>query len=308
MAAEWGAYGRIRSVEGSGTRRISPTGPIPSTGWSWSRELMACMATVRPIPVRIRSASRSTCAALARTMPPLSQYKNRTRRTPACLQTATASSGLILDGSIRSGLRHALRGLPLGLPELDQLLVGLAPPRGLRDDVDHDAGDDGHGGEPDHPGVPLGERWEARRVPRADEDEQDRQEVDDEPDRTAHVQPAHRDPSLALEALRLGALGEEDVQEQQCGRDAPHDRDARVQDVEVLVRVGLARAEDEEDEDGEDRRDHRLECDRVRRDLVPVDLADLMGQPLLHAGHEQQPPERVVVDDGDRQYDPRQHQ
>src|SRR6266508_6876134 len=158
MAAECGAYGRIRSVEGSGTSRTSPTGPIPSTGWSWSRELMACMATFRPIPVRIRSASRSTCAALARTMPPLSQYRNRTRRTPACLQTATASSGVIRCRiETRSGPRHVLRDLPLGLPELDQLFVGLAPPRSLRHEVDHDAGDDGHGGEPDHPSVPLGE-------------------------------------------------------------------------------------------------------------------------------------------------------
>src|SRR4029453_11641873 len=129
---------------------------------------MACIATVRPIPVRIRSASRSTCAALARTMPPLSQYRNRTRRTPACLQPATASSGVMRRRSeTRSGPREVLRDLPLGLPELDQLFVGLALAGLLRDHVDHDAGDDGHGGEPDHPGVPLGERREARRVPRA---------------------------------------------------------------------------------------------------------------------------------------------
>ena len=34
IAAERGAYGRTRKVDGSGTRRTSPTGPMPSTGWS----------------------------------------------------------------------------------------------------------------------------------------------------------------------------------------------------------------------------------------------------------------------------------
>src|SRR5438093_325359 len=52
-----GAYGKMRKVSGSGTRRISPTGPIPSTGCSWSSEFMACMATVRPMPLRIRPSS-----------------------------------------------------------------------------------------------------------------------------------------------------------------------------------------------------------------------------------------------------------
>ncbi len=39
-------------------------------------------------------------------------------------------------------------------------------------------------------------------------------DVDHEPDRTAEIQEADRDPPLALEPLRLGTLREEDVEEQ----------------------------------------------------------------------------------------------
>ena len=39
-----GAYGSTRNVSRSGTSRISPTGPIPSTGWSWSSPFIACIA------------------------------------------------------------------------------------------------------------------------------------------------------------------------------------------------------------------------------------------------------------------------
>ena len=106
----------------------------------------------------------------------------------------------------------------------------------------------------------------------------------------------------------LGSLGEEDVEEQQRGRDAPHDRHAGVERVEDLVRVALPGAEDEEDQDRDDRCDHGLQDDGVRRNLVLVHLADLVGQALLHAGHEQQPGERVVVDDRRGEEDPRQDQ
>ncbi len=44
---------------------------------------MAIIATVSPIPSTIRSASRSIGVVLPRIVPPLSQYRNRTRRTPA---------------------------------------------------------------------------------------------------------------------------------------------------------------------------------------------------------------------------------
>jgi predicted TIM-barrel fold metal-dependent hydrolase len=73
---------------------------------------------------------------------------------------------------------------------------------------DHDAGDDGHGGEPDHPGVPLESVGSPDRVPGADEDEQHRQDVDDEPT-TPHrySQPtaplALEPPSAALLAKKM---------------------------------------------------------------------------------------------------------
>ncbi len=112
----------------------------------------------------------------------------------------------------------------------------------------------------------------------------------------------------SLEPLRVRALGEEDVEEQQRGRDAPDDRQPGVQRVEGLVRVVVAGAEPEEHDDRDDRRDHGLQDHRVRRHLVPVDLADLVREPPLQAGHEQQPRERVVVDDRRGQEHPREDQ
>ena len=94
ITADRGAYGITVNVAGSGTRRISPTGPIPSTAWSWSSEFIACIATVSPTPVAIRSARCSTGTTFPRTTPPLSQYSRRTSRTPASRHDTRISSAV----------------------------------------------------------------------------------------------------------------------------------------------------------------------------------------------------------------------
>src|SRR2546422_5346303 len=99
---------------------------------------MACIATVRPMPARIRSASRSMWTALPRITPPLSQYRNRTSRTPAARQATTTSSEVI--DSTRG---RVFRDLPLGQILRDELLVRLAASGRLRDEVDHDPTDHG---------------------------------------------------------------------------------------------------------------------------------------------------------------------
>src|SRR5437773_50107 len=67
----------------------------------------------------------------------------------------------------------------------DELLVGLAAPGRLRDEVDHDPADHGDRREGDHPRVPDAEFGEPGRVPRAHEDEQHGQDIDDEADHPA---------------------------------------------------------------------------------------------------------------------------
>ena len=108
IAADRGAYGSTVNVDGSGTRRISPTGPIPSTGWNWSSEFIACIAFVSPTPVAIRSARCSTGTTLPRTTPPLSQYRKRTSRTSASRHDATSSSavGTVIVPKCGSLCRH----------------------------------------------------------------------------------------------------------------------------------------------------------------------------------------------------------
>ena len=52
--------------------RTSPTGPIPSTGASWSSMFIACIATVRPIPSVMRLRRNWLAVAFPRVTPPLS--------------------------------------------------------------------------------------------------------------------------------------------------------------------------------------------------------------------------------------------
>ena len=52
-------------MSGSGTMRSSPTGPIPSTGCSWSREFIASIASVTPIPPRRRCLQPASAVAFA---------------------------------------------------------------------------------------------------------------------------------------------------------------------------------------------------------------------------------------------------
>src|SRR5712691_6205491 len=89
-----GAYGSTRNVSGSGTSRISPTGPIPSTGCSWSSVFIACIATVSPIPLRMRPSSPSIPLALARTVPSFPHQRKRTRRRSASCAFSTTSCAL----------------------------------------------------------------------------------------------------------------------------------------------------------------------------------------------------------------------
>ena len=68
----------------SGTSRISPTGPIPSTGWSWSSAVHR-LHRRRSGRCRSRAGPRARACALAfaRTVPSLPHQRKRTRRRPA---------------------------------------------------------------------------------------------------------------------------------------------------------------------------------------------------------------------------------
>ena len=68
-----GAYGRMLNVSGSGTRRISPTGPYVASGASVSTLVNDCIPFTRPMPLFMRRASCPTWVLLPRTTPPLSQ-------------------------------------------------------------------------------------------------------------------------------------------------------------------------------------------------------------------------------------------
>ena len=72
--------------------RTSPTGPMPATGWSWSSEFIACMATVSPMPALRRPPSPCRADALARTVPSFPHHRKRTRRMP---RSSTVSSELV---------------------------------------------------------------------------------------------------------------------------------------------------------------------------------------------------------------------
>src|SRR5579875_3088288 len=64
---------------------------MPSTAASDSTPVNACIARVWPMPSRIRAASLLACVALPRMIPPLSQYRNRTRRKCAAWACWTTS-------------------------------------------------------------------------------------------------------------------------------------------------------------------------------------------------------------------------
>ena len=90
-----GAYGRIVNVAGSGTSRISPTGPYDASGARESRLVKDCMPFTSPIPLAIRRSSALMCVLLPRITPPLSQYRNRTSWRPRSSAVLTMSSGVI---------------------------------------------------------------------------------------------------------------------------------------------------------------------------------------------------------------------
>ena len=78
-----GAYGRTRNVSRSGTSRISPTGPIPSTGWSWSSPLIACIADRQADAAREPPFQAVPAARLRAHVPSLPHQRKRTRRRPS---------------------------------------------------------------------------------------------------------------------------------------------------------------------------------------------------------------------------------
>ena len=89
-----GAYGRTVNVSTSGTSRTSPTGPIPGTGCSWSSPFIACIATVRPMPLEMRPSRLPMALAFARTVPSFPHQRKRTRRRSASRASFTTSVGL----------------------------------------------------------------------------------------------------------------------------------------------------------------------------------------------------------------------
>src|SRR6188472_433654 len=105
-----GAYGRSTKVSGSGTSRISPTGPYVASGARKSRLVNDCMPFTSPIPLCIRRASAPMWVLLPRMTPPLSQYRKRTSWTPRSFASLTICSGVM--GVSRSRWlrrRHLLR-------------------------------------------------------------------------------------------------------------------------------------------------------------------------------------------------------
>src|SRR6266446_2838484 len=105
-----GAYGRTTNVAGSGTRRISSTGPYVASGARESRLVNDCMPFTSPIPDVIRRLSALMCVLLPRITPPLSQYRNRTSWRPCASAVLTISSGVIAMGLGPSLRRRDLVG------------------------------------------------------------------------------------------------------------------------------------------------------------------------------------------------------
>src|SRR6266545_1901613 len=64
---------------------------MPSTGCSWSSAFIACIATVRPMPLAIRPSSPVRPLAFARTVPSLPHQRKRTSRTPSSSTRSTTS-------------------------------------------------------------------------------------------------------------------------------------------------------------------------------------------------------------------------
>src|SRR6266511_3910155 len=64
---------------------------MPSTGWSWSSAFIACIATVRPMPLVMRPSSPVRPLAFARTVPSLPHQRKRTSRTPSSSTRSTTS-------------------------------------------------------------------------------------------------------------------------------------------------------------------------------------------------------------------------
>ena len=113
-----------------------------------------------------------------------------------------------------------------------------------------------------------------------------------------------RDAHL-LELRRECPLDEENVREEQHHRHAPDHRHRGLEEPIGSLVVATAHPW-VEDRDDEDRRQHGLRQDRVDRHLALIDAAELGGHPLLETRHEQQPGERVVVDDRVRDEEPDQ--
>src|SRR3712207_1254661 len=68
---------------------------MPSTGWSWSSPFIACIATVTPMPARMRPSRPRTEDAFARTVPSLPHQRKRTsRRSDASARSATAAASI----------------------------------------------------------------------------------------------------------------------------------------------------------------------------------------------------------------------
>src|SRR3954470_23472536 len=120
IAPVFGAYGSTRNVSGSGTRRISPTGPMAGTGWRWSSPFIACIATVSPIPARMRPSSPCRDDAFARTVPSLPHHRKRTRRSPSFLTRLTTGPASTSSASaihyLRTRERRSVPALTFSCP------------------------------------------------------------------------------------------------------------------------------------------------------------------------------------------------
>ena len=127
-----GAYGSTRNVSTSGTRRISPTGPIPSTGWSWSSAFIACIATVRPMPLVMRPSSPCRPLAFARTVPSLPHQRKRTSRSPASSASLTTSAAATYPtvgvAAAELGTRGSIHGATRSEIITRSFSAAIAPP------------------------------------------------------------------------------------------------------------------------------------------------------------------------------------
>src|SRR6202043_2738216 len=253
----------MAKVVGSGTNRISPTGPMPSTLARWSSMVKACIATVRPIPVSSRSFRFAIAALLPRMMPSLSQYRKRTRRRPDASACATSSARFASRSTAvaASVTAVAIKACSAGRTATRCGSYGAAG--GIQpEEIDNDRhGErcDADAAHDQNPGTVVDDRRVpgslqlAGKNPATGKRHDNADCAGDRARDRGRPEYPDRNELLALELFRIFRADHQDVGEEEHHRQAPDHGDGRLKgDVNPGREVGIAA----EDEIG-DRRDDR---------------------------------------------------